>query len=418
MEIQWRSRRFFPDLYGGLERRGYELVKTWHRMGHSVSVMTEGGDGDPPARMEVLPGLWCARIGDVKVGRLWPVAPWVRVGHWIRGSRQNAAPGGIIVAAYPECVIASKLARPGRPVVYNCVSVSVAKQQCVKGFRPTGQQTALERLAAAVSDHIVVGSANVQRQVCSFLGCSERKVQIVLHGIDVKRFACARPSGMMRELRDRGYFVVLYVGRLDEEKGVDLAIRALARMRRRCEARLVVAGEGPQRAALERLAAKLADVLVLPSRYEAFGTVLIEAMAAGVPCVAWRYRWGRVLVASEEIIEDGQTGFCVAALDIRAMAERLDQLAADPWLRMRLGQAARVRCRERFSLDRMAREYVGVAWRVLKRRDSTFGWREREPLAGRSKTPALKTAAADDGGDGMLARLCSWRQRVLKVRAG
>ncbi len=144
--------------------------------------------------------------------------------------------------------------------------------------------------------------------------------------------------------------VLLYAGRLSEEKGVLELPEVLAAVRRRVErTRLVVAGSGPAEAALRaavpdavflswlepaRLAEvyAVADLLLLPSRFDTFGCVVLEALACGLPVVAYRSKGPR------EIIEDGSSGFTVETpLELAAAASCIVQ---DPALAAQLRAGA------------------------------------------------------------------------------
>jgi glycosyltransferase involved in cell wall biosynthesis len=159
-----------------------------------------------------------------------------------------------------------------------------------------------------------------------------------------------------------------YVGRLAAAKRPELVVAAFDRLR--CPAWLVVVGDGPQRPSVERAVARsprrerillhgfvdhsrvpavLAhlDVLVLPSAYEELGSVLVEAMAAGVPVVVTR------VGGMPEVVRDGETGLLVdggAGADPEVLANGLaaavDRLLDDPDLRRRMAVAARDRARD------------------------------------------------------------------------
>ncbi len=149
-----------------------------------------------------------------------------------------------------------------------------------------------------------------------------------------------------------------YVGRLAPQKRADVLVRAFGRMRE--EASLLVVGDGPDRALVQRLAAAspaadritlagfvehrrvpavLAslDVLVLPSAYEEMGSVLTEAMAAGLPVVA------SDVGGIPEVVRHGVTGLLVPPGDVDALAAALDRVAGEPGLRARLAAGARAR---------------------------------------------------------------------------
>jgi glycosyltransferase involved in cell wall biosynthesis len=159
--------------------------------------------------------------------------------------------------------------------------------------------------------------------------------------------------------------VVLGVGRLDRQKGFDLLLEAYARSGvRHGGYRLVILGEGPERAALEALAAKLgiadfvempgivkapedwmerAAVFVLSSRYEGFPNVLVEAMAMGCAVVATDCRSG-----PREILRHESDGLLVPAEDVPALSQAIVSLVKDDPLRERLANNA-VAVRERFA---------------------------------------------------------------------
>jgi glycosyltransferase involved in cell wall biosynthesis len=136
-------------------------------------------------------------------------------------------------------------------------------------------------------------------------------------------------------------------------KGVDVALDAFAGSRLRGAARFLVAGDGPERAELERRAVEgveflgpqtpeslrrlyhSADVLVFPSRYDPWGLVLNEAACAGLAAVA-----SDGAGATRDLLRDGENGLVVSAGDVAAMRVAFDRFADDPPLAERLGTAA------------------------------------------------------------------------------
>lgn len=181
---------------------------------------------------------------------------------------------------------------------------------------------------------------------------------------------------------------VLSVGRLSYFKGVDVLLRAIARVD---DARLEVIGDGECLPELERLARELridqrvtfrgrvdmdeagasvidaacraADVFCLPStdRAESFGLVLLEAMRARLPVVASAIAGSGV----GYVVRDGETGLLVPPGDADALAASLRRLAADPALRRRLAAAGQQRWREEFTLDRAADRTLALYESVL-----------------------------------------------------
>ncbi len=254
----------------------------------------------------------------------------------------------------------------GRPLVYN---VHLPQE---KGLRGT-----LENLGLLAADVVLVNSQAVRSELLA-RGLPVRRIEVVPNGVDLETF---RPAADWP--RDGGY--VLFVGRLVTQKGVEVLLRAFDAVLRRCpESRLVIAGEGDLELYLERVACHLgfpdrvrmvgwqtgaalvelyqrAQVVVVPSLYEPFGIVALEAMACGRPVVASR------VGGLAEILEDAVEGYLVTRGDHLELARRLAGLLRDPQLRERMGAAARRRAAG-FGWERTAREtlalYQGLAGHV------------------------------------------------------
>jgi len=179
-------------------------------------------------------------------------------------------------------------------------------------------------------------------------------------------------------------FVALAVAYLIKDKGIDVAIRALAELPENVV--LWVVGDGPERGSLEALAHELnlgqrvrflgshhnvvpfmqaADCFVCPSVWkEGAGNVNIEAMACGLPDLASR------VGGIPEFVEDGRNGFLFAPGDHRELAERIRQVADDPGLRHRMGQQARSIVIERYSTQSLLAEHLGLYLQKAPGRES------------------------------------------------
>jgi glycosyltransferase involved in cell wall biosynthesis len=171
------------------------------------------------------------------------------------------------------------------------------------------------------------------------------------------------------------------VGYLLPEKNQELLIRSLPLvLARHPGCRLILAGDGPSRAGLERLAGQLGvaasadfaghvedvaavyrslDVFVFPSIAEPLGSSLLAAMSYGLPCVALARG------AVPEVIDNGVNGLTVDDRDPKGFAEAVIRLLDDAALRGRLGALARQTVAERFSAARMARKTADLYGRVL-----------------------------------------------------
>jgi len=186
----------------------------------------------------------------------------------------------------------------------------------------------------------------------------------------------------------RGQKTVLFVARLIASKGVLDLVRALPRVQEAVPCRLVLAGEGPEeervRALVEDLGlgdsveltgyvdgpelARLyadADVLALPTAHdEGFPTVILEAMAAGLPIVTTPTR-GPV-----DHLVDGEHAVFVRQCDPRALADGLVRLLTDAELSARMGEANRAKVRE-FDADTVASEYLAAVEAIVKAAGTT-----------------------------------------------
>jgi glycosyltransferase involved in cell wall biosynthesis len=168
------------------------------------------------------------------------------------------------------------------------------------------------------------------------------------------------------------------IGRLDSQKGFDVLVAALAELP--ADTTCLVIGEGRERARLTALASERGvadrfvlqgwlddprarleelDVFVLPSRYEGFPLVIIEAMLAGVPVVATD------VGSIRESIEDGVTGLLVPAEDPAALANAIRRLLENEQLRTQVSSAARDSAQRNFTATTMAEQYLAVYRRVL-----------------------------------------------------
>ncbi len=233
----------------------------------------------------------------------------------------------------------------------------------------------IRKVPAAELRHRACGAARViacNDDAAGELRRMGAKVELVPHGVDIRRFAPASPP-RAESVR------LLAVGRLVEKKGFDVLIDALARLGGSMRLRII--GDGPLRARLERLLAStgLADrvdlsgtvthrelpsayadahAVIVPSVEDATGdrdglpNVVLEAMASGRPVVA------SGIAAIPSAIDDGDSGLLVPPGDAAALADALAQVASDSALRERMGAAARRVVERRFELGECTNRLV------------------------------------------------------------
>jgi glycosyltransferase involved in cell wall biosynthesis len=217
----------------------------------------------------------------------------------------------------------------------------------------------------------------------AFLAPYRDRCTVIPFGVDLDDFALrVGEVDQVQALRQRhGERIILFLGVLRYYKGLDVLIRAMARV----AGRLLIAGQGPQRTSLQALTRTLGltdrisflgevseserrlllhacDVFVLPSidRSEAFGIAQLEAMACGRPVVSSDLPTGVRLVN-----QAGVTGTLIPSGDPDALAGALNELLGDDVLRVGLGKAARLRVEQEFTAERMIAQTLNLYDEVL-----------------------------------------------------
>ncbi|MBB5342498.1 glycosyltransferase family 4 protein [Tunturibacter empetritectus] len=221
----------------------------------------------------------------------------------------------------------------------------------------------------------VVAVSEEVRQRLLKAGVRKEKIHLVRNGIDLRPFENALPS--LREIssHDRSPIVGL-VGRLATEKGVDIFLRAAARVLVQLPStKFVVVGDGPDREQLELHIDELQirknlsmlgrrddmpsvyaslDIMVSASRREGLPIAILEGMASSLPIVA------TAVGAVPTIVLNGSTGVLVPAEDVEALASEIAKLLINPAQRQQLGAAAKKLIEEEFSAQRMTADYLHV----------------------------------------------------------
>jgi glycosyltransferase involved in cell wall biosynthesis len=244
-------------------------------------------------------------------------------------------------------------------------------------------QLAVARLAekhVCVSRSVVDFAAKVMR-------LPREKLLIIPNGIEIERWAGARPVARSRLGLDQNRRMILFAGRLDPQKRPDwLLERMPAVFDRLPDHDLVVAGEGPLRSSLGRLATRLgiserihfvgwqpdmpsllaaADAVVLTSRWEGMPNIVLEAMAAARPVVTTDVHGVRELLGNAAGIQ------IAPANDAQAFVDAVSQLCNDRALETLLGQQNQERARAIFSMDAMVTAYSRLYESLLANETAT-----------------------------------------------
>jgi glycosyltransferase involved in cell wall biosynthesis len=192
-------------------------------------------------------------------------------------------------------------------------------------------------------------------------GIAPEKLKIMPRGLDTAFFdpVNSDPRFWERYGKVSGEIGLLYVGRVSKEKNLDIAVAAIKKLRTKgLPVRLLVVGDGPYLKELRRevpeacytgylkgqdlgAAYSSGDIFVFPSTTDTFGNVVLEAQAAGLPCVV------SDMGGPCELIQDGFDGIVTRAHDPEDFAEAIERLVKDPVLRKEMGNNARARVKGR-----------------------------------------------------------------------
>ena len=240
--------------------------------------------------------------------------------------------------------------------------------------------TRLVKMFYRFADKIIAVSEGVKADLVEEFNVLPRNVNVIYNPIDLKRISELCNDPVEHIFFREGTPVILSVGRLVRQKGFDILLRAFSRVVGEMDARLMILGEGPERESLVRLAKELAitekvsllgfqnnpykfvskgHVFVLPSRYEGFPMVILEAMACNTPVVSTDCKSG-----PREILEDGKCGLLVSPEDPDALSMALLKLLKDKKLRERFSRLGKKRAGE-FNIKKIARQYEDMIYRSV-----------------------------------------------------
>ena len=345
--------RFHPERHGGVEHRLWHVARALGRAGMEVIVTTENRAGAEPVEY-IDPRLIIERFEPLNFGRLWRWKTAVRF-NWWRKVLGATRPTGRVWATDPIQACAAIATGHRRRLVYNPACCTAAVNDFARRdahmttmHRPRTMRW-MDRLAFRLAEQVIVSSQNLLDQLTRSYG-RRHNCMVVPHGHDDQSAPTPdrRAARQSLQLPDNG-FVIGFVGRIDPCKGLDFLLRAAAMMPLDDDDRVLLVGDGPDRPRLEGIARRLGithhlhwtgamddpalayaamDLFVLPSVYESFGNVILEAQRAGRPVLA-RRTTPRVLTASDELIRHGIDGYLVDADDPSDLAARLQALRVD-----------------------------------------------------------------------------------------
>ena len=347
-----------PIVAGGLARHVRKLAEGLVRHGMEVRVLTRGAR-DTPAH-EIVEGVEVHRVPETTTPRdLDAFLAWVdRMNGDMVAAGAPLADDVDLVHGHDWLVAeaADALARrAGVPYLTTIHATEFGRHQGWVDKHPQSHIHAVEKWMARRADHVITCSHYMRGHVADVYGLDEGRITVIPNGIDPDDL---QPVGDLAALRARfaapDERLVLLVGRLVYEKGFQLALEALPGLIRRLgNVRFLVAGSGTHEAQLKAQARKLglddhgtflgwigddvlhslyriADLTVVPSIYEPFGLVALEAMASGCPCIVADTGGLR------EVVPNHDVGLRFRAESPRSLAHWVARVLTDDDLRDRL----------------------------------------------------------------------------------
>jgi len=408
MKILMVSWEYPPVVIGGLGRHVYQLATALAADGHDVVVLSRQPFGTDPAShpttdvrsegVRIIAAAHDPHEFDFGTDMMaWTLAmghAMIRAGMHLHGRwAPDVVHAHDWLVAHPAVALAEFF---DVPMVSTVHATEAGRHSGWVSGATSRQVHAVESWLARESDSLIACSASMAGEISELFGPGLAQITVIPNGIESSRwpFACRRAHPGPPEL--------LYFGRLEYEKGVHDAIAALPRIRRNHPGTtLTVAGDGTQQDWLVEVARRSkvlkavrfvggvdhdqllrllhhTDAAVLPSHYEPFGIVALEAAAAGAPLVTTN------IGGLGEAVIDGVTGMSCPPRDVGALARTVCAVLDDPVAAQQRAVAARERLTADFDWDTVAARTAQV-YLAAKRR-------EREPLPRR---PIVEHALPD-----------------------
>lgn len=357
---------------GGMNVYVLETARALGARGVLVDVYTRAHDPADPQVVGLGPG---ARLVHMAAGPLRPEKDGVYnlLPAFIRRVREFARRDGasydLVASHYWLSGVAGlELSRGWDvPHVTSFHTLAEVKRRARPGEREVRERAPSERIVTREADRVIAWSSHERDLLASLYGADPGRVLVIPPGVDNRAF---RPLDQRRSRATLGIpdsaRVVLYVGRVERLKGIEILLQAVAGMEEEDGVRLFIVGGAPGEAEqqrLKRVAASLdvldrveftgsvprerlplyysaADVSVFPSYYESFGLAALESSACGTPVIASR------VGGLPSVVHEGETGYLIPWRCPAAFIQRLEIILFNDHLRAMMGRAARAHAEE------------------------------------------------------------------------
>ena len=359
----------YPPIGGGAGNASANIAARFAHMGHKIAVITSRFGKLP--HLEQHQNLTLHRIPSLrqKQDRSSPLEQLIfllSASIWTLGMVPRFKPNATLAFfGVPSGAIAWLLKK-----VFGIPYIISLRGGDVPGFRPYDFQRYHKILAPFLrliwrDASAVVANSNGLRQLANIFD-ARFEIPIIPNGVDLQEYAT--------EVRAWSPPRLLSVGRLVHQKGLDIALRALAQLKD-LEWEWCIAGDGPQINVLRSLANELgiqdrisfpgwrshaelvdcykrSNLFLFPSRHEGMPNVVLEAMASGLAVIASR------IAGNEELVLDGETGILFPSEDVESLCVALHKLLTDTSLRQIMGNASRRRVETLYNWENTAQQYA------------------------------------------------------------
>lgn len=393
MRVLHLSWEYPPLVYGGLGRHVHALAEAQAAAGHDVVVVTPHPGTEGLRYDEVVNGVRVVRVphDDPEVPPherflAWTMALNHAITRTALGLGRSWRPEVLHAHDWLVAHAAANLRAAFEvPIVATMHATEAGRHQ---GWLPddfSASIHAIEWWLTYESRRVIACSQHMRWEVTRLFELPPEKVDVLPNGIDLAEWTTDPDEvAAARRLHGDDGPLVLFAGRLEWEKGVHTLVEAMPRLRRRFPGlRLVIVGKGSQQESLEELARRLrvsrsvrfagwltegglrsvsaaADVAVVPSVYEPFGLVALEAAALGTPLVV------ADTGGLAEIVEHGETGLVFPALDAAALADAVTEVLRDEVLARRVVRTSREVVERDYSWPTIAAGTVAVYERAIR----------------------------------------------------
>lgn len=371
---------FYPHI-GGAERQAQQLAVRLLQSGITVHILTRRLPGLIP--YEETDGIPVHRVATIGRGALASLSYTASTLVWLFQHRSDLDVIHCHQPFSPMTIGLVAKALWGRPII---VKLTASGSH---GNLHEIQRMPLTRVRKRMMqhvDHFVAISEEVVTELHAW-GIPEERIVQIPNGVDTDRFTPPALTDKQRTQEALGLAdaaqVVVCVGRLTAKKRVDILLQAWESVHRvHTSARLLLLGDGPEQTALQALADELdlglsvtfygaqpdilpylhaADVFVLPSVSEGLSNALLEAMAAGLPCIVSN------IGGNVDLITDGENGLFFGSGNVKQLTEMLLRILRNDMERCEFGRRARETVKVSHSMDRVVEKYVELYHRLSEK---------------------------------------------------